>query len=91
MEELGNAEKAKEYDVNVTSLGRLRGHFYSDNIFNFRYRVLEKRLDFALIQRKINETELREDFEEFYRRMRVKWNFWDEPTESISKKPAFFP
>ena len=97
LEELGNVEKAKEYDVNVTSLGRLRGHFYSDTIFNFSHRVLSdaeikvvvKRLDFALIQRKINETESREDFEEFCRRMRVKWNFRDEPTESISKKPAF--
>ena len=27
LEELGNVEKAKEHDVNVTSLGRLRGHF----------------------------------------------------------------
>ena len=35
-------------------------------------KVLEKGLDFALIQRKINEPELRRDFNEFCRRMRLK-------------------
>ena len=97
LEELGNVEKAKEHDVNVTSLGRLMGHFCSDTIFNLSHRVLsegeikvlEKGLDFALIQRKINEPELREDFEEFCRRMRAKCHFWNEPSESFSKKPAF--
>ena len=97
LEELGNLEKAKEHDVNVTSLGRLMGHFCSDTIFNLSNRVLsdaeikvlEKGLDFALIQRKINEPELREDLEEFCRRMRAKCHFWNEPSESFSKKPAF--
>ena len=63
LEELGNVEKDKEHDVNVTSLGRLRGHFCSNAIFNLSHRVLpdteikilEKGLDFAPIQRKINE------------------------------------
>ena len=99
LEELGNVEKAKEDDVNVTSLGRLRGHFCSDTIFNLSHKVLsdaeikilEKGLDFAPIQRKINEPELREDFEEFCRRMRVKWYFRNEPSESFSNKPAFSP
>ena len=97
LEELGNVEKAKEHDVNVTSLGRLMGHFCSDTSFNLSHRVLsdaeikvlEKGLDFALIQRKINEPELRGDFEEFCRRMRAKCHFWNEPSESFSKKPAF--
>ena len=40
LEKLGNVEKAKEHDVNVTSLGRLRGHFCSDTIFNLNHRVL---------------------------------------------------
>ena len=60
LEELGNVEKVNEHDVNVTSLGRLRGHFCSDTIFNISHRilsdaaikVLEKGLDFAHIQRK---------------------------------------
>ena len=63
LEELGNAEKDKEHDVNVTSLGRLMEHFCSDTIFNLSHRVLsdteikilERGLDFAPIQRKINE------------------------------------
>ena len=99
LEELGNVEKHKEHDINVTSLGRLRGHFCADTIFNLSHRalsdaeikVLEKGLDFAPIQRKINELELREDFEQFCRRMRVKWYFRNEPSESFSNKPAFCP
>ena len=79
LEELGNVEKAKGHDVNVTSLGRLKGHFCSDTIFNLSHKVLsdaeikvlEKGLDFAPIQRKIDEPELRDDFQEFCRRMRV--------------------
>ena len=35
-------------------------------------KVLEKGLDFAPIQRKINEPELKQDFEDFCRRMRTK-------------------
>ena len=40
---------------------------------------------------KINEPELREDFEEICHRMRVKWHFRNEPSESFSKTPAFPP
>ena len=99
LEELHNVEKAKEHDVYVTSLGRLGGHFSSDTIFNLSHRILsdaeinllDKGLDFAPIQRKINEPELREDFDEFCRSMRVKWHFWNEPSEYFSKKPAYSP
>ena len=64
----------------MTSLGRLSGNFCSDTIFNLSHRVLldaeikvlEKALDFAPIQRKINETELTEDFEELCLCMSVK-------------------
>ena len=97
LEELGNVEKAKDHDANVTSLGHLRRHFCSDTIFNLSHRVLsdadikvlEKGLDFAPIQRKINETELRVDVEEFCCRMKVKWHFRNESSESFSKKPTF--
>ena len=37
--------------------------------------VLEKGLDFAPTEKKINEHELRRDFQEFCRRMRMNWNF----------------
>ena len=67
---------------------RLQGHFCSDTVFNLSNRVLieneikilEKGLDFAPIQRKINEPELRKDFEEFCRCMRTKWDFRNEPS-----------
>ena len=58
LKELGNVDKGKEHDVNVTSLGRLRVYFCSDTIFNLNQRVLldaeikvlEKGLDFALLE-----------------------------------------
>ena len=40
-------------------------------------QVLEKRLEFALIQQCINESELRKYFEDFSRRKRIRWNFRD--------------
>ena len=71
--------------------------FCSDTVFNLSNRVLsdseikllEKGLDFAPIQRKINEPELRKDFNEFCRRMRIKWNFRNEPSQNFSETPAF--
>ena len=51
-------------------------------------KILEKRLDFAPIQRKINEPELKQDFNDFCRRMRLKWYFRDE-TQEFSETPAF--
>ena len=81
----------------VTSEGRLEGYFCSDTVFNLsrkvltdtEIRILEKGLDFAPIQNKINEPELRTDFEEFCRRMRTKWHFRNEPTLEFSETPVF--
>ena len=64
-----------------TDDSRMKGYFSSDTVFIVSYKVLaedeikvlEKGLDFAPIQRKINEPELRQDFENFCRRMRIKW------------------
>ena len=78
---------------------RIEGHFCSDAVFNLSRRilteteikVLEKGLNFAPIQNKINEPELRTDFNEFCRRMRTKWYFKDEPTKEFSNIPAFSP
>ena len=83
----------------ITSNNRLRGHFSSNAIFNLSHRVLtdaeikilEKGLDFAPIQRKTNETELRKDFEKSCRRIRIKWHFRSEPTSDFSNTPAFTP
>ena len=73
--------------------------FCSDTVFNLSSKVLmdteinihEQGLDFAPIQNKINQPELRKDFEEFCRRMRIKWYFRNEISENFSEKPAFTP
>ena len=83
----------------VTSEGHLEGYFCSDTVFNLsrkvltdtEIRILEKGLDFAPIQNKINESELRSDFEEFCCRMRTKWHFRNEPTLEFSETPVFSP
>ena len=92
-----------ESHVNDSSVSsdesRIRGYFCSDTIFNLSSRVLsedeikvlEKGLHFAPIQRKVNEPELRQDFEKFCRRMRIKWHFRNEPSDNFSEIPAFPP
>ena len=67
----------------ITDESRLSGYFCSETIFNLsnrvlsdaEIRVLEKGLDYAPIQRKINQPELRHDFNDFCRRIRLKWHF----------------
>ena len=54
-------------------------------------KVLEKGLDYAPIQGKINEPELRRDFEEFCRRVRLKWHFCNEPTPYFKETSVFAP
>ena len=51
-------------------------------------KVLKKGLDIALIQRKVNEPELKRDFNELCRWMRLKWHFQDEP-QDFNETPAF--
>ena len=74
-------------------------YFCSETIFNLSNRVLtdteikvlEKgRLDFAPIQKKLIEPELKSDFNEFCRRMRLKWHFWHE-SEDFSEVSVFNP
>ena len=50
-------------------------------------RVLEKGLEFAPTPTKINESDFKRDFNEFSRKMRYKWYFRNDPTESFSEKP----
>ena len=81
--------------VSVTSKGRLLEYFYSEMVFNLsrkiltdtEIRILEKGLDFAPVQRKINEPEIRSDFEEISKRVRTKWHFRNEPTPDFSNVP----
>ena len=75
----------------------MQSHFCSDTVFNLSNRVLsenkikllENGLDFAPTHRKIDEPELRKDFEEFCRRIRTKWNFRNKPSQDFSVTPAF--
>ena len=75
---------------------KMKGCFCSDTVFNLsnkvltedEIKVLEKGLDFAPIQKKVNKPELRQDLENFYRWMRIKWN---EPSNNLSERPAFLP
>ena len=85
------------YQQNTTYKIRLTGYFCSDTVFNLSKKVLsdaeinlpEKGLDYAPIQDKINDPELRREFENFCTQMRLKWFFRNEPTPSFSETPAF--
>ena len=85
--------------ANATEKNRLSGYFCSDTIFNLtrnvltdsEIKVLEKGLEYAPIQSKINEPELQNDFEEFCRRMHLKWYFRKEPTSEFSETSSLTP
>ena len=87
----------KNINAKVTSECRISGYFCSDTVFNLSQRVLteteikvlEKDLDYAPIQKKINKLELRKDFSEFCRRIRSKWYFRNDPTPQFSEVPCF--
>ena len=92
-------DKLAHCNSNCSEESGSKGYFCSDTVFNLssralsvdEIRVLEKELDFVPIQRKVNEPELRRDFEEFCRKMRIKWNFRNDLSEDFSQIPAFRP
>ena len=94
-----DCSKITRESANSSDESRLSGYFCSDTVFNLskrvlsetEIRILEKGLDYAPIQRKINEPELKSDFEEFCRSMRIKWHFRNEPSENFSEIPSFRP
>ena len=53
--------------------------------------ILEKGLDFAAIQNKINQPEFRKNFEEICSRNRIKWYFRNEISENFSEQHAVAP
>ena len=77
--------------------GPISGVFCSKTVFNLspkiltetEIKVLEKGLDFAPVQRTLNEPELCKDFEEFCCRMRCNWHFCNEVSETFSEIPPF--
>ena len=85
--------------VTITVEGRLKGTFCLETVFNLSHKVsteteikvLEPGLDFAPTQNCINETELRKDFAEFCKKMRIKWHFRNKITEDFGTTPVFSP
>ena len=77
---------------------RMKRYFCSDTIFNLinkvlredEIKILEKSLNFAPIQRKVNEPELTDIFQNFCRFMRIKQHFRNEPSDNFSEKPEVF-
>ena len=73
---------------NINSKSRLTGYFCSNTVFNLsrkvlsdtEIKILEKSLDYTPIKNKVNEPELRQEFDEFSRKMLLKWYFRNEAT-----------
>ena len=94
-----SADEASINRATLTDEGRISGVFCSKTVVNLSHKilaetelkVLEKGLDFAPGKRTLNEPELHKDFEEFCRRMRCKWHFRNEVSETFSEIPAFRP
>ena len=82
---------------NSTETSRLKACFCRETVFNpskkvlteAEIKVLDKGLDYAPSQNKVNEPELCSDFEEFCRRMRLKWYFRNKLTHDFSEKTLF--
>ena len=51
-----------------------------------KIKIFQIELDYSPIQNKINESELRRDFEDFAGRVRLKWYFRNEPVSSFSER-----
>ena len=85
--------------VTLIDEGPIIGIFCCKTVFNLSHKTLtetkikglKKGLDFAPIQRITNEPELGKGFEEFCCRMRCKWHFHNEVSETFSKILAFRP
>ena len=78
-------------NILLPSLRKMRSCFPYYRTYKIKLKVLEKGLDFAPIQKKINESELRKNFEEFCRRMRIKCHFRNDVTPQFSEILIFPP
>ena len=92
-------ELEQEQSTSITNSDRISGYFCSETVFNLskkvlsdmEIKILEKGLDYAPIQNKINDSELRREFEDFARRLRLQWYFRNKPTSSFSEPRPFTP
>ena len=98
LEDLDCSDVSSDH-ANLSDKGRLSGYFCSSIIFNLskgillesEIKILENGLDYVRIQRKINEPDLRTNFEEFSRRMQIKWRFKNETSEGFSEITSLRP
>ena len=91
--------KITSENANWVDESRLSGYFCSDTDFNLSKRVLseteikilEKGWDYAYIQSKLSEPQLKSDLGGFCGSMRIKWNFSfrNKPSENFSEIPSF--
>ena len=78
---------------NINSKSRLTGYFCSNTIFNLsrkvlsdtEIKILEKGLDYTPNKNKVNEPELRQEFDEFSSKTLLKWYFRNEATTDFSE------
>ena len=90
-----------EETANVSAINKtmLPDYFCSDTVFNLSKRVLtkiekkfwKKVLTKLLSKKKINEPEVKQDFEKFCHKMRRKWHFRNEPSPEFGSTSAFNP
>ena len=91
-------DSAKNKTSVTTNESRFSRYFCSETVFNLsnivlsdaEIGILEKVLDYAPIQRKISELELKREFKDLCRRIHLKWYCRDEP-DIFSETPAFRP
>ena len=98
LEELQNSNEniSSDSSCDVITNKRCKDYFCSDTVFNLsgkvlskkEIKVMEKGLDFALYQRKVNEPELRRDFVELCRHMRIKCYFRNKISEYFNEVPV---
>ena len=97
----GNSTSCSKTEQEATPANseRIKGYFCLDTVFNLsnevlsqtEISVLEKGLGFLPTPNMINEADLRQDFNEFRRKMRCKWYFSAEPSKDFSEIFAFGP
>ena len=93
---VAEASSSKSNEVDGSG-ERLKGKFVGDNVFNLSSRVLteaeisvlSKGLNFCPTPTKIESEQLKQDFFDFSRKMRLKWYFRDEVSQDFSEVPAF--
>ena len=92
-----STKRISSVGVTITDEGRLKRTFCSETAFNLSHKVfnnteikvLEQRLDFAPTHKCINKPELRKDFVEFCKKMRINGIFVMKLRKTLVQPPCF--